>query len=162
MMCLEREQGDHWRGPSILLMSLSHSGDCQKCSADPCAIQVNDVLLGKETKPRRWMSPRNIHGEQNFEGRKVTGNGARLRGLSRNCFIQETTPIHLRLKWQPLIYARMDGWMGFYGSANTGMRYMGARREARDRGYPLLFSIYMQGGRETQALPVKQANVYSL
>ena len=35
--------------------------------------------------------------------------------------------------------------MGFYGSANTGVRYMGARREARDRGYPLLFSMGPKG-----------------
>ena len=36
--------------------------------------------------------------------------------------------------------------MGFNGSANIEVRYMGARREARDRGYPLLFSI--EGYRE--------------
>ena len=35
--------------------------------------------------------------------------------------------------------------MGFHGSANTGLRYMGARREARDRGYSLLFSIGPKG-----------------
>ena len=35
--------------------------------------------------------------------------------------------------------------MGFYGSTNIEIRYMGARREARDRGYPLLFSIGPKG-----------------
>ena len=39
----------------------------------------------------------------------------------------------------------MDGYMGLYGSANTGLRYMGARRDAQDRGYPLLFSIGPKG-----------------
>ena len=34
-----------------------------------------------------------------------------------------------------LLFYNIDGWLyGFYGSAKTGLRYMGARREARDRG----------------------------
>ena len=35
--------------------------------------------------------------------------------------------------------------MGFYGSAYIVVRYMGARRDARDLGYPLLFSIGPKG-----------------